>query len=138
MKISDIFTTVNLGVDEDYDNSTLLEFANDCIGEINIECNSCFPFLAFATEEGKVTLEDEYPLPQKWIQTLFMPYLSARIKQMDSSQFEYNDYFEMFYQKLRLFKERYNIPDEFLDGEDTTKPTVHQMDMSGFFGMGGW
>lgn len=83
------------------------EFVNDAIAAINIEVKANFPSLE--------NMEDEPVIPEKWQRMLIIPYAKARIKEKDSSQFEWEVGYEQFFENLSLFKANYKIPEEYRD-----------------------
>lgn len=116
MNISDLIDSINLDTDENFEEEDVLVFINDGIARINIECNANFPFIS--EEDVEYTA-----LPKKWIMMLIKPYASAKIKQNDSSQFEYIDYYSIFDNNLSRFKQFYEIPDEYKDEEAIDRVT---------------
>jgi hypothetical protein len=54
-------------------------------------------------------------IPDKWQRVLLLPFVLGRVKQVDSSQFEYTDSFSEFASSLAIFKIKFPIPDEFKD-----------------------
>lgn len=109
MNIGSLTTVANAQAEESFSSSQVVEFANDAIARINIECGANFPFMNASDAE-------EYTgFPEKWQRTTILPFVVARMKQVDSSQFEYNDSFSEFANGLATFKMKYTIPDEFKD-----------------------
>ena len=84
-------------------------FVNDAISAINIEVNADFPFL----HED----EDIPVFPEKWQRMLIIPFVKARIKEKDSSQFEWEAGYEQFFANLAEFKTKYEVPEEYQDIE---------------------
>lgn len=113
MLVTDIIHEANELADEQESPRLVLGFMNSAISKINIECDSIFPSL---------TLEDDADLlfPEKWQLGLLIPFCVGRIKQRDSSQFEYTDAYQEFMDNLKDFKSKYNIPEEFLDPDSAT------------------
>jgi hypothetical protein len=109
MNISELTKHVNRLTDEAFPVTDVVQFLNDGISIINTECDANFPFLN--SEDGT----SEPVIPEKWQRTLLVPYAAARIKQNDSSQFEYTDLYAQFEHSLRLFKIKYKVPDEYKD-----------------------
>jgi hypothetical protein len=130
MILEQLVEAANAVTDEDISFSDALPFINDCVAKINIECNANFPFY---TETDTLT---EIPLPEKWQRALFIPFLSARIKQVDSSQFEFQQFFTEFYSNLSDFEMKYNIPEQYQDLE--SNPDSYPADFSGNWAIGGW
>lgn len=108
MNTSELTKAVNLLTDEDFSVENVTSFLNDAIAEINTECKAKYPFLS-----------DENPephLPEEWQRTLLVVYAAAKVKQNDSSQFEYSDLYNQFYEALNRFKRNYTIPEEYRTG----------------------
>lgn len=108
MQLSQIIEEVNELADEQESPTVVTTFINDAIAKINIECESNFPSLS-------ATSDDEPAFPEKWQRTLLIPFAVGRIKQRDSSQFEYSDAYSQFFDNLAEFKMKYTIPDIYLD-----------------------
>lgn len=114
MRIDTLIDSINLDTDENFDDADVILFINDAIARINTECQANFPFISETDEEYTA-------LPDKWIMMLFKPFASAKIKQNDSSQFEYQDFYSIFDNNLNRFKQFYSIPQEYLDEEAISK-----------------
>lgn len=112
MNVSELVTHINELSDEFEDPELVVQFINDAIAKINVECDSIFPSLTLTSEE--------IPLPEKWIRALLVPFGVGRIKQRDSSQFEYTDSYNEFLANLEEFKARYEIPEEFRDPDSSS------------------
>jgi hypothetical protein len=110
MNIGQLTTSANNQAEESFSSSQALEFANDAIARINIECSANFPFMDIVL--------DYTALPEKWQRTLFIPFVIGRMKQVDASQFEYSDSFAEFQGNLVQFKTKYAIQDEYKDTAD--------------------
>jgi hypothetical protein len=110
MNAGQLTTSANNQAEESFSSSQVLEFANDAIARINIECSANFPFMDIVL--------DYIALPEKWQRTLFIPFIVGRMKQVDASQFEYSDSFAEFQNNLVQFKTKYAIPDEYKDTSD--------------------
>jgi len=106
MNVLDTVIAINELSDEQEDNAIVLNFINDALARINIECDANYP---------SVDIEGEFELPEKWIRTLIIPFGVGRVKQRDSSQFEYSDAYREFLENLDEFKMKYEIPEEFMD-----------------------
>ena len=112
MEYQKIIAHINLATDEDFEFKEVLAFINDAVAKINIECGAIFPF---ADTEFDLPI-DEYPaLNETWIRSLIVPYAAGRIKENDSSQFEYTDWYAQFDLNLQKFKSVYNIPEKYID-----------------------
>lgn len=115
MEFPTLMKHINRVTDEDMELEDILGFINDAIQKINIECDAIFPEI----EEGlnaKVYEQEEYTaFPDKWIRMLIVPFAAGRIKEYDSSQFEYVDWYRQFDLNLIKFKSGYVIPEEYRD-----------------------
>lgn len=112
MEYGQLVGKINLNTDEDFEFREVLEFINDAIDKVNIECGALFPRV-----DVEFDLEvDEYPaFNDSWQSMLLIPFACGRIKENDSSQFEYTDWYGQFDNNLELFKKSYEIPEEYLD-----------------------
>ena len=106
MKPSELIKHVMLLTEEDLQDNEVIGFLNDGIAAINAECEAEFPFLSLEADE-------EPAIPETWQRLLLVVYASARVKQMDSSQFEYSDLYAQFEHSLGKFKTTYKIPEEY-------------------------
>ena len=111
MNIGSLMKTANTIADEDFSSSQVIEFVNDAIAKINIECEANFPFLK--TEDS-----DYLGFPEKWQRSMLIPFIVGRMKAVDASQFEYVDQYTEFQNNLVLFKSKYQIPDEYKDANE--------------------
>lgn len=107
MNITQLTEQVNRVTDESFPVDFIVSFLNDGIAAINIECESQFPFLDSSNAEA------EPAIPETWQRMLLVNYAAARVKQNDSSQFEYSDLYAQFEHALSKFKSSYNIPEEY-------------------------
>lgn len=123
MNITEIVSHVNLLADEDYPLNEVRPFINDAIARVNIDCYSSFPLLNLDDVEFTA-------LPDKWILALFIPFIVGRLKQKDSSQFEYGDAYAEFMANLTLFKTNYTIPEEYKDPDVPENPLQVDFDAS--------
>lgn len=128
MEITRLVKKINLAADEDFELLDVIEFINDAIQKINVECGSKFPEIDTTLPENMYQFEEYTAIPDKWQNQLFIPFAVGRIKENDSSQFEYVDWYAQFDQNLKFFKERYPIPEEYIDEDDSTGR--YEMDMS--------
>lgn len=104
MKTTELIAAANGLSDETETNVTVLEFLNDAMALINEAANAGFPYLNL-TETTNAPL-----IPEKWQRMLLIPFAVGRIKQKDSSQFEYSDAYSEFKDNLVTFKHKYNVP----------------------------
>ena len=115
MEFPRLMTHINRVTDEDFELMDMLGFINDAIQKINVEASAIFPEID-ETLPVKLYQQEEYTaIPDKWIRMLIVPFAAGRIKENDSSQFEYRDWYAQFDLNLTKFKSDYNIPDEFKD-----------------------
>jgi hypothetical protein len=122
MNIGSLTKSVNNLADEDFSSSQVVEFVNDAIARINIECQANFPIMA-------VENTSEYAgFPEKWQRTLFIPFVVGRMKAVDASQFEYNDNYSEFISNLAQFKVKFPVPDEY---KDTNESVSFEPDYTG-------
>lgn len=112
MELRKLVAHANLVSDEDFDFVQVIEFINDAIDKINIECGAKFPTIDSEFD----TPEDEYTaIPDTWQRMLLVPFTAGRIKENDSSQFEYTDWYAQFDLNLDKFKSKYDIPEKYLE-----------------------
>lgn len=110
MKVEDVLTQANNLADETIDEEILLGYLNDCTAQINTRCHAKYPFYKYPND-----LQTEMAIPEQWVRVLYIPFIAGKIKQMDSSQFEYNDMFSQFERGLADFISSYVIPDQYVD-----------------------
>ena len=106
--VAEMTTHINLVTDESFSSAEIRSFINDAIGQLNIYSNANFPFLS----DQDV---DYTAIPEKWQRQLFVPYAAARIKQNDSSQFEYNDWYGQYSENIIEFRSKFIVPEEYQD-----------------------
>lgn len=109
MIIQDLLDEANILADESFDDDTMVKFYNQCTTDINIRTGAIFP---------SITVEDVNKppaLPEKWARSLYVPFMAGRIKQQDSSQFEYTDLYSQYEQAFGMFLASYVIPDQYID-----------------------
>lgn len=114
MNIGSLTIAVNTQAEESFTTSQILGFTNDAIAKINVECDANFPNIDSNGTEYTA-------FPDKWQRVLLIPFIIGRVKQVDSSQFEYNDSFAEFNNNLILFKSKYAIPDDYKETNTTTR-----------------
>lgn len=129
MKLSGLLDSANAVTDEQFTFDVAVHFINDCIAKINIQCESKFPLYTSADANT------EPPIPEKWQVALFVPFIAGRIKQVDSSQFEYTQFFNDFYANLAEFYDRYEIPVAFADPDQNPG---FAPDFAGNWNIGDW
>lgn len=108
----------------------VIGFVNDAIAAINIEVNANFPFLNEP--------EDMPVFPEVWQRMLIIPFVKGRIKEKDSSQFEWEIAYEQFFVNLTEFKNKYKIPDEFVNEESLGNVTEKSILNNIPYIWGGW
>jgi hypothetical protein len=122
MNIGSLVIAVNNLADEDFSSTQIVQFVNDAIARINIECQANFP-------EMNVEDSSEYPgFPNKWQRALFVPFVVGRMKAVDASQFEYNDNYSEFLSNLAQFKVKFPVPDAY---KDTNESVSFEPDFTG-------
>jgi hypothetical protein len=122
MNLGSLTNTCNTLAEESFSSAQVVEFVNDCVARINIEVGANFPFFSSTNSE------DYTGFPEKWQRSLFIPFVVGRMKQVDSSQFEYNDSYSEFTSSLATFKMKYTVPDEY---KDTTEQLSFAPDYTG-------
>lgn len=126
-KISTMVQQINLVTDESFTIPQIINFINDGIAQLNIYYRAKYPYI--------VDTDIEYTaLPEKWQRQLFVPYAAARIKQNDSSQFEYQDWYAQFQENIVQFGANISVSDEYLDEGDNENPMQSDFSWDG----GGW
>lgn len=116
--LGEIIEHINVLADEQEPPQEVVGFINDAIAFINADCQANFPYTRL--NGGNERLEFD----EKWIRTLIIPFAVGRIKQKDSSQFEYTDSYAQIIAKLEDFKSQ-GIPlehKELLAGQKVLIP----------------
>lgn len=108
MNIMQIIQQANLIADEDIATSQAIGFVNDAIARINVKCKAEFPFFNIND-----TSKEYEGFAETWQRALLIPFTVGRIKQTDSSQFEYSDAYGEFQDNLVTFQSHYVIPDKY-------------------------
>lgn len=109
--LRDIIKRANAISDEGVDDETVTGFVNTGISEINVTACANFPYMTHTNPS------DEIPLEDKWAQSILIPFVTAQIKQMDASQFEYNDNYARYERMLNEFIAQDAVPFEYKDWE---------------------
>lgn len=130
LTLEQIIKEANNLADDFLTNDEIKGFVNDAISAINIEVNANFPFL--------YELEDEPVFPEKWQRMLIIPFVKGRIKEKDSSQFEWEIGYEQFFANLAEFKMGYRIPEEYKDNDSTGHITEKTIINNVPYIWGGW
>jgi hypothetical protein len=108
MNVIQIIQQANLISDEEVSTSQAIGFVNDAIARINVKCKAEFPFFNINNTNA------EYEgFPETWQRALLVPFTVGRIKQKDSSQFEYSDAYGEFQDNLVTFQSHYVIPEQY-------------------------
>lgn len=128
MNLEQIIAAANSLADDSLPEEEVKEFVNDAIAAINIEVNANFPFL--------VEMDEEPVIPEKWQRMLIVPYVKARIKEKDSSQFEWEVGYEQFFTNLAEFTSQYTVPLEYLDVDSVSTPGTILNNVP--YNWGGW
>jgi hypothetical protein len=105
LKLSDVINQINELSDEQEAPNVVTNFVNDAIAEINVTCQTGFPEMVLAEDK-------EFMFPNKWVRMLIIPYGVGRVKQKDSSQFEYMDAYSQFIARVEEFRTQGVIPVE--------------------------
>lgn len=138
MNILKLVKHINLTTDEDFTFDQVIAFINDGIAKINAECGAIYPFIADLATEVEYTNLAYVDLPETWIRSLLIPFASGRIKENDSSQFEYNDWYGQFENNLMQFKATYEIPVEYVDLDASGNLAVEDYSLNVFTHLKGW
>lgn len=129
MEIMKLHNHINLVTDEDFELMEVIGFINDAIARINVKVGALFPFVDDSLPNvGMYRFEEYDAIPEHWQRMLFVPFAAGRIKENDSSQFEYTDWYNQFEYNLQEFHSKYEVPLIYKD--PTTKGTRHEEDMS--------
>lgn len=130
MLVTELITSINDMSDEKEPSAIVVAFINDAISKINIECDTIFPLITVSTTD--ITF-----IPDKWVYTLIIPFGVGRVKQKDSSEFEFSAAYNEFMGNLLEFRSKYTIPVEYVD---TSVASVVESDIMTVPGWdyGGW
>lgn len=109
MLVKDVLSQANILADESLEDETLLNFLNDCTAQVNTRAKALYPFYTIDD------LETEMAMPEQWVRQIYLPFIAAKIKQIDASQFEYNDLYSQFERGIADFISYYVIPDSYRD-----------------------
>lgn len=126
MKVSDLIKAVGVLSDETLPPVEVVGFLNDGMAKIGNEVGAVFPFLDLNKDtEGPV-------FPEKWQRLLLVPFGAARVKQKDSSQFEYEDLYRQFESDLAEFATKYVVPVAYreLASQEITLPDDTKYDVT--------
>ena len=110
MLVRDIITRVNSLSDDQIPDLEIVGFINDAMDEIGREVNATFPSIP------SIAYEYQSPvLPDKWVRNLIIPFAKGRVKEKDSSQFEWEVGYNTFITNLSDFSNSYKVPLQFVD-----------------------
>lgn len=118
MILSKLIEQVNVLIDDGLPSTHIVGWVNDALAEIGEEVGAVFP-------EADLNSDVELPIPTKWQRMLLLTYASAKAKQQDSSQFEYNDLYKHFTDNLGRFRTSYTPPNKYREiplGTEVTLP----------------
>lgn len=116
MEVMKLINHINLATDEDFEILEVIQFINDGIARINVEVSANFPFIEDDLPNESMYQFEEYDaFSDSWQRQLLIPYAAGRIKENDSSQFEYTDWYNQFERNLKQFKEKFVIPERYKD-----------------------
>lgn len=107
LTVSDVITKINDLGDDSITETTVLSWINDALAQVGARVRATYPELTVTTET--------IPIPDKWTRLLVVPFATARMKQQDSSQFEYSDLYAQFLANLDEFASQYTVPDIYKD-----------------------
>lgn len=130
MNVKEIIEHVNNLADDLLPSSEVLGYVNDAIAAINIEVDADYPLIEPYGFEYV-----EIDLPEKWIRMLIIPYVKGRIKEKDSSQFEWESGYEQFFTNMHEFAAKYKIPEKYKAQDNN--PAGNMLNNVPF-GWGGW
>lgn len=139
MEITKLYNHINLVTDEDFELLEVLGFINDAIARINVKMGAIFPFVEDdLPNEDMYRFEDYDAFPDHWQRMLFVPFAAGRIKENDSSQFEYTDWYAQFEYNLDQFYDKYEVPEIYKDATAKGKRYEEDLSSSIFSHMRGW
>lgn len=102
MNVTQLIAAVNSLGDDQIDDNTIMSWLNDAIAEINKEADCQLPFFT--------SVSDTPIINETWQRLLLIPFAVGRMKQQDSSKFEYDDHYMKFQDNLSTFVMQYEIP----------------------------
>lgn len=108
MLLSLLVAHVNSVADEQETLAKVTGYINDAIAQINVKMKAEFPYMDPNTDI-------EPPFPEKYQRTVLVPFAVGRIKQADSSQFEYSDAYSQFMDGLAEMMANYQVPEAYKD-----------------------
>jgi hypothetical protein len=103
MNLAQITQAANVYTDENFNVNISQVYANEAIARINIELKTKLPSFLEATSD------DYTALPEKWIRTVIVPYVSYSIKMNDGSLNEADRFLQQFNQGLFSLKNNKHI-----------------------------
>ena len=108
METVKLIELVNTLSDEQEPDANVLEYLNDAVARINIRLKANLPYLTLDPGDAPI-------FPEKWQRALLVPFGVGRIKQQDSSQFEYSDAYQEFEINLADMAVQYEVPSVYKD-----------------------
>lgn len=117
MRLEQLITEANSLSDDLIPDDEVKAFVNDAIALIGQDQYATFPSLE--------SMDDEPVFPDKWQRMLIIPYVVGRIKQKDSSQFEWEGGYGQFYANIVEFSTSYSVPLQYLDLEYPGEITIN-------------
>lgn len=113
MILSELVAHINNVADEQEPLIKVTGYINDAIAQINVKMKAEFPFM-------NPSLDVEPPFPEKYQRTVLVPFAVGRIKQADSSQFEYTDAYIQFSDGLMEMLTSYPVPTAYQEAVNTS------------------
>jgi hypothetical protein len=120
MQVSELIVHINSLSDDQIPENEVISFINDAMVYIGKEIKATFPSLSAPT--------DEPAIPDKWQRLLIIPFGKGRVKEKDSSQFEWESGYRQFYDGLNDFKLQYQAPIIYRDLKPGTSVTDGTLD----------
>lgn len=123
MNLRQLIDEANVLSDEFLEDVSMTQFVNQCMAQINTRAKANFPYMDSSLPET------EFIIPEKWVRRLFIPFIAGRTKQVDSSQFEYSDFYAEFESAMGDFMANYPIPDAYKDtsGDQYVDPVTGEI-----------
>lgn len=119
MLLSALVAHVNSVADEQETLAKVTGYINDAIAQINVKMKAEFPYMDSNTDI-------EPPFPEKYQRTVLVPFAVGRIKQADSSQFEYSDAYSQFMDGLAEMMANYQVPEVYKEViNDSYSPDIY-------------
>lgn len=119
LNVRSVIDQVNSQIDDKLPDDQIINWINDALAKIATASNVIFP------ELDTINVYATFPIPDRWVRLLIIPFASGRAKQQDSSQFEYSEAYSQFFSDISTFTEQYQMPDDYkvlAINQDLTKP----------------